>query len=501
LLSSRWQHITATFSWPTSSYPKTSLGDSVAVGIGYPSFYIENVVAPLFSSFVDTPEKIVLDWSFLKRLKEQTLSEGRIPDSRVKDWNAPDDGSRKGQDCSNGPLGMLLNDLRRAKMAPQVLGKTMDEFRISIEVKPKAGCLPFSPLVDPLHRSKYEASRFVLLQSLHQEGLLQKGWVKDSESVQKSSYDPLDLFSLEPARMTKAIEALFACPQNNLRVWFNDKLSFGHTVIQDSSERISEEIMKLLFPTELSESPRLSLISLFTKSLISIFSHERLLARLLEAQKLDILDADGAILVYQRFVELHGGSHEAAEAALDETGSSGAEPTVGTDLLRQSPFARENLTPNFDQFCDKIAHFQDTLVSEAPSLPHGKFLDESRQSTIEILQTLSAADCHFLLANWLFSLAMCDASLFITLELAAPHANGYEPSNSSVSACDEPLSVVLDKAADTSGSGEVSWSFQNSNASLRFLVRLIDCDRKPARKLRERQKRENVFRQLNEQLT
>lgn len=36
-----------------------------------------------------------------------------------------------------------------------------------------------------------------------------------------SPYDPLDLFSTEPLRMQHALQALLACPQNNLKMFLD----------------------------------------------------------------------------------------------------------------------------------------------------------------------------------------------------------------------------------------------------------------------------------------
>ncbi|KAI8036857.1 hypothetical protein M5D96_010167 [Drosophila gunungcola] len=57
-------------------------------------------------------------------------------------------------------------------------------------------------------------------------------------------YCPLDLFSGAPSRMFDALDALLACPQNNLRVFQNGNLIYG-----DHANSISfDELHSLVFP-------------------------------------------------------------------------------------------------------------------------------------------------------------------------------------------------------------------------------------------------------------
>ncbi|XP_020806845.1 inositol-pentakisphosphate 2-kinase isoform X1 [Drosophila serrata] len=60
-------------------------------------------------------------------------------------------------------------------------------------------------------------------------------------------YCPLELFSGAPSRMLDALNALFACPQNNLRVFQNGNLIYG-----DHANSISfDELNSLVFPGEI----------------------------------------------------------------------------------------------------------------------------------------------------------------------------------------------------------------------------------------------------------
>eukprot|EP00891_Asterochloris_glomerata_P009089 jgi/Astpho2/9089/Aster-x0842 len=78
------------------------------------------------------------------------------------------------------------------------------------ELKPKCGWLPRLEVLPPGHEVKARVPKFQLQQAVK----LAKGSV-----TSRSAYNPLDLFSLDPARMQKALHALLAGPQNNLALF------------------------------------------------------------------------------------------------------------------------------------------------------------------------------------------------------------------------------------------------------------------------------------------
>ena len=117
---------------------------------------------------------------------------------------------------------------------------------------------------------------------------------------QISGYDPLDLFSGLKDRIHLAITALFACPQNNFRIFFNGSLIFGglgggldNTVVQ--SHKAEEAIVDLISPSGLQLASFLELVA------EAIF-RSGILDKLLETQQLDVLDIEGAIHVYYNII-------------------------------------------------------------------------------------------------------------------------------------------------------------------------------------------------------
>jgi hypothetical protein len=123
-----------------------------------------------------------------------------------------------------------------------------------VEIKPKWGFLPQCPLI--AQPAKRCVSRFQLMQRLK----LQEG-----EIASISEYDPPDLFSRTDAGVTKALDALIANPQGNLKV-FKDRR-----------------------PSTLEPSEKVALAGHFLELGGSLFET---MTQLLTLQKLDIWDIE-----------------------------------------------------------------------------------------------------------------------------------------------------------------------------------------------------------------
>mmetsp|Transcript_2255 Transcript_2255/g.4157 ORF Transcript_2255/g.4157 Transcript_2255/m.4157 type:complete len:586 (+) Transcript_2255:97-1854(+) len=491
-------------------------------------FYIRNVVAPHMSPFVDVPEVILLEWSFLRELHSRTLASGKIPLARIKDWTV-DDSKNETSNPTRKPTGMLVLDYRSTllhyerTLVPSK--KSLPPPRIlTIEIKPKAGYLAMSPLVDPRHRIKYLQSRFVSLQILQQQGKWAKGWTaaldgndNSDSNFQTSSYDPLDLFSSgNSSRIRRAVSQLLRVPQNNLKIWFQNEQVVGHDLHSSKSgtdirrrkqddDELCQRVLDAFFPghhrssvssdsgdSNISSSSirhpsqREVLETLLEEILVEVFLNgpaQELLAKLVEWQKLDVLDVDGVGGVYERVVNLCRGSHEEAQAILDDIKledlnmKSTPRQRTALPLFESSPFDSDHLDEEsyrlLHVFCEETYDFQQCLIRSNPDLPDEAFMNAKRHKLVQMINQFSLPACQFVLRNWLLSLAMCDVSVFLTLQKL------------------DDVDIVFDPDEVVVVSSEVV-KLQH----FAYRLRLIDCDQKPAKKLKGRTHKEIAFRFL-----
>lgn len=379
----------------------------------------------VFKNYMDEPQKYTMHSSLAQTLREQAVNSELIPKSRIKDW-VPE--------MESAPLSEdIFVDL-----IPNY--RTQEEHQISIEIKPKAGYLPSSPLIHPNRRFKYHTSRFQILQKLNIMGKIEKGWNCNAslEERIKSDYDPLDLFSEDSSRIRKAIDALFACPQNNLKVYWSNTMLFGHECNLEEKKFSRCDAYNSLFcvmdQKETSNGSGTIQLEHELKEIISnILRGNTFLTLLLHAQKMyDLLDVDGAILVYNRLLSLCGNSHEKVESAFDD--------------MNHSP-----------------AHHCHTLEVFVQYLKESSYAKESCGQGMEIIESLSKEDCTSLLSDWLFSLALCDVSFFIVLRTS----NSNEDS------------IPGSKTIESS-----------SGIKFEYDIKVVDYDRKLPSKLRKREQEE-----------
>ncbi|CAL5384066.1 unnamed protein product [Camellia sinensis] len=163
------------------------------------------------------------------------------------------------------------------------------KFSISVEVKPKCGFLPDSRFISEENAIKKRITRFKMHQSLK---------LHQREISDTSEYDPLDMLSGSKERVHKAITALFCTPQNNFRVFLNDSLIFGGLgggadITSCMIGNAFEDVLKCVIQAD-DGLRTTNFLQLVTEAV----SRSGLLDRLLEVQKLDIFDIEGAIHAY-----------------------------------------------------------------------------------------------------------------------------------------------------------------------------------------------------------
>ena len=450
--------------------------------------FIAKVISPCLEYYVDVPSVLPLWWTFLQHLRDLTLSSGKVPLAREKGWNFSS--SNRSFDFSICPLGLLVVDYRKISTPGWITYETNLLGSVSIEIKPKAGYRAFSPLVDPLHRIKYLESRFALLQRLHSEGYVTKGWRTDSDSFESSSYDPEFFFSNDPTKIQNALASLFSCPQNNLRVWFEDSMVIGLGCEERTDKR--KVLSKFFRRDDVDSADAESVFGSIVGGMVSAILHEEtLLARLQKLQKLDILDADGAILLYEHLVRLCDGSFETAERLLDHIDDNETTNELVHELLAASPLPVPSQITHINELCREIESFRRLLVQYSPTLPPLIEINFARDRAMKLLDLLTPEESRFVLRNWLLSLASCDVSIFITLRLLDTHLNNDSKS--------EKGGKITSKI-DCGKPGIIRW-YPGGKFVARYIynVKVIDCGRKAARKLRSRRDVESAFRFIQPQ--
>jgi hypothetical protein len=466
--------------------------------------YIREIIVPRLSPYLDLPEKVSLDWKFVKEIRDQTMAQVRVPSGRQEDWKLIGNETKEKEKSSQVPAphasALLLFDYRFSRCQsialPAINSRERHYSCISVEIKPKAGSLAISPLVDPTRRAKYQFSRFAIMQRLYRDGHVTKPWMEaDSSSslFEPSQYDPLDFFSGDLHRIRDAVQNLFTCPQNNLKVWLGDEALVGGSRARPSPkwERLGND----WWSVDDSCSPSATNVESFVVDMVaSVLGGENILSNLLPLQKLDIMDADGAILLYDRLVQLVGGSRDDAERLLDDAipGTPLQDTETTSDLhplLLNSPLSPPNGScATMNCVCEEIERFARQLDHALPSLPSEKDMESARLSALRLLQDLSAEECRFLLQNYLLSLAMCDVSFFITIYPASTAAEDLEENTIGA----RPFTIISKQEEDKPGMiafrGDASTGIKRGVYF--YEIKVIDCDRKPAKKLRLRRAKE-----------
>ncbi|XP_021759941.1 inositol-pentakisphosphate 2-kinase-like isoform X1 [Chenopodium quinoa] len=239
--------------------------------------YVQCVMIPLLGSeFVDPGVKILVSREFLELVERNVLSQR--PGWRV---------SAASVDCGADSV-LLMSD---HSVFPQ--GTSKGKPCLSVEIKPKWGFLPSSSFIADENAIKKNVSRF----KMHQVLKLQQQKIQ-----QLSEYDPLDLFSGSRERIHKAFKALFANPQNNLRVFLNSSLIYGGMGGGDQgTDSVKVEAFKDNLKSFLHGENGLhkrNFVNLVGEAILK----SGVLDRLLEVQKLDKFDVEGAIHAYYDIV-------------------------------------------------------------------------------------------------------------------------------------------------------------------------------------------------------
>ncbi|XP_065870314.1 inositol-pentakisphosphate 2-kinase-like isoform X2 [Euphorbia lathyris] len=235
--------------------------------------YVQQIMSPLLGpKHVDAGLQIPVSRKFLESIEEKIVSQRpawRIDAAKVD---------------TQRDYVLLMSDHSLFPNGTLEVGSC-----ISIEIKPKCGFIPLSRFIPARNVIKRSITRFRMHQllKLHQH-----------EISELSQYDPLDIFSNSKERIHKAINDLYVTPQNNFRVFLNGSLIFGglggstkktNTLIKQAFE---DALKGVINPDDGLRTT--SFLDLVADALYS----SQVLDRLLQVQKLDNFDIEGAIHAY-----------------------------------------------------------------------------------------------------------------------------------------------------------------------------------------------------------
>ncbi|KAI4316844.1 hypothetical protein L6164_024784 [Bauhinia variegata] len=235
--------------------------------------FVQQVMKPLLGSkYVDPGTCVLVSREFLESIEKNVICQR--PAWRV-------DTAQVDAHCDSV---LLLSD---HSLFPH--GSLQADLCISVEIKPKCGFLPLSRFISEGTAVKRRITRF----QMHQVLKLHQGKISNL-----SEYNPLDLFSGSKERIHKAIKDLFTTPQNNFRVFLNGSLIFGALGggATNTNFLIAKAFEDALKPV-IQAGDGLRTENFL--NLVALGVHKSgVLDRLLEVQKLDNVDIEGAIHAY-----------------------------------------------------------------------------------------------------------------------------------------------------------------------------------------------------------
>lgn len=236
--------------------------------------YVQQVMCPLLGSqHIDAGVRVQVTREFLESIHNGVLFQR-------PSWRA--ENARVNTQCDSA---ILMSD---HSIFPH--GVHEEEVCIAVEIKPKCGFLPISRFIREENAAKKRISRFKLHQILkfHQRKI-----------SQISEYDPLDMFSASKGRVLKSVKDLFLTPQNNFRVFLNGSLVFGSLGggADDTDARIAQAFEDTLKDVIQADDEGMRTPN-FLQLVAEAVSESGVMDRLLQVQKLDVFDVEGAIHAY-----------------------------------------------------------------------------------------------------------------------------------------------------------------------------------------------------------
>ena len=436
--------------------------------------HVRDLIYPSLAPFVDLPDFTWIDREMAQSLFRRATESGKIPLHRQKDWELPKMDVKSSAEFVKDIQATLMPDYRYPFVPPPPPSHETTHSCWAFEFKPKAGYISYSPFVDPRHRVKFSDCRFRLMQGYKQS---------------PSMYNPLDFFSGDINRIRQSLQDLIQCPQNNLRIWkYHEETGLSSVDPGELSEARLDDAFHELLSADDDRGRRDSI----TEAVAHILHREDFLSRLLALQKLDWIDADGAIVLYEILKsKLPSKSVADIHALIDniygvpnEKEAARRFHTMSNKLATQ--MIRSNPTPLPDSCGAPLMNLIDFITRfRSESCRKQRLssfdLEEVHADCIRMAESLNVDEIIYLLRTWLLSLAMCDVSFFVSLQAVPSFSTieSYLQSNKQQREGNEAWGLVA-----------------LANASFFYQIKVVDCDAKPASKLATRRKKEEIFNRV-----
>ncbi|KAJ1402044.1 inositol-pentakisphosphate 2-kinase [Ochromonadaceae sp. CCMP2298] len=283
---------------------------------------------------------------------------------------------------------------------------------ITIELKVKSGLKSSSPFLPDDRLIKLKHSTFGLQQ------MYTHAKAKQSEDLALSwgtlgaysRYDPSKLCSRQYADVRDSLNVLLGSPRNNLRISINGRHLYGWDKVDIGAlhRGMASAHNNLCGDESVGAHLRSTL-----DALASLLCAEDILERLQAMQRLDLLDAEGAALAFDRIVEL-AGSDDATTVILQQLHRP-IQPSLFAFALQGL-----SLAPPVD--CPPIVvELVRLKIHEGLSMED---VDERRRAALSLLASASMAEAALLLQLWMVALIAKDASVIVSIQrMDGPHTS------------------------------------------------------------------------------
>ena len=362
---------------------------------------VNGVLYPSSSSLRSS--KIILDSSFLKELS-RIIQRSRP----IRFQSSPLDGLLIGE--------VMPNALKLYKKPHNAGASLCGELSsiISLEIKVKGGLPSVSPFVAGAASIKRQYGR---------HHLKQLACLGDSTEFEEAvSHHPIDLGSRHYDTIRLSLSDLVKRPKKVLRCYVDGGLALGGFSAsgmpgQDACER--EEEWSVLCEKTLPGVPEAG--EMVLSAVASVLAHEDTAHCLLNVQKFDLIDIEGAGAIYDHLLSLLG-SKDAVDASLLQGMLDMASLLKLLAQYFEACSVQVQNKKNVDHIKSALPQVIQRLLSMCEDLPQ-----PSHANMLAFCAELSEQEGTTLLNLWLIALAAKDASLIVSLQCAHRKVSSPSP--------------------------------------------------------------------------